>query len=203
VENKYYNILKFTPHKLLAEINPGLEILYERKTSSQFSTQLMASYLLPINVFQLLNVVKPNTLGFRVAVEEKFYLKKTAPLGSYISFEVNHLRSSYDHMFWFMKRENYGDTSFVRTDYLDTIKIKKQTFNFNVKYGYQYIKKKFSIDVYFGIGIRYRDVRHFNKLDPNAKDIPMRHFNVNYITNADGKDWVFCIPVNIRIGRTF
>jgi hypothetical protein len=76
-------------------INSGFEISYEKKLSNSFSTQIMASYLFPLSVWDLGYEFNPEIKGFQFAFEEKYYLKKSAPLGPYISFEFNYLQNKY------------------------------------------------------------------------------------------------------------
>lgn len=201
--DKYSNIFKITPLKLVGLINPSIELSYERRTGRSFSTQLMASYLLPISVMDIGNDFKPDIKGFRVSIEEKFYFKKSAPLGPYASFEFNYLNNQYKDIWNFGVKNIYSDTTYNFTNYPDTFGIKKQTFSFNLKLGYQLIVKRLTFDFYAGIGLRYKDVRHFDRINPNDEMEMPRHPNIYYITNREGKYWTVSIPLNVRIGWTF
>jgi len=201
--SRYTGILKITPLRAVSMINSGFEISYEKKISNSFSTQIMASYLLPLSVWDLGYDFKPEINGFQLAVEEKYYLKKSAPLGPYISFEFNYLQNKYRDIGRFGVANIYSDTLYNNTNYADTIGIRKKTYSFNLKLGYQYIIKRFSIDIYAGLGARYKDVLHTDRLKPEDEMEVPRHPNVYYITNKDGQYWTISIPLNIRIGWTF
>jgi len=202
-DKKSSNILKLTPLKLVGLINPSIEMSYERKTGRSFSTQIMASYLLPISIMDIGSDFKPNIKGFRVSVEEKFYLKKSAPLGPYLSFEFNYLKNQYKDIWNFGIEDIYSDTTYNFTNYPDTFGIKKQTFSFNLKLGYQLIVRRLSFDFYAGLGIRYKDVSHFDRINPNDEMEMPRHPNIYYYTNKEGKYWTISIPLNVRIGWIF
>lgn len=201
--DNYRNIFKITPLKLVGIVNPSIELSYERRTVRSFSTQLMASYLLPISVMDIGNDFKPEIKGFRVSIEEKYYIKKSAPLGPYVSFEFNYLNNKYKDIWNFGVKNIYSDTTYNFTNYPDTFGIKKQTYSFNLKIGYQLIVKRLSFDFYAGLGLRYKDVRHFDRINSNDEMEMPRHPNIYYYTNLDGKYWSISIPLNARIGWIF
>jgi len=203
VYSKYTNILKVIPLRAVCEINSGFEISYEKRLSNSFSTQLTATYLFPASIWDLSYDFKPQNKGFRLAVEEKYYMKKSAPLGQYISFEFNYLKNNYQAIGRFGVADIYSDTTYNDTNYDDTIRIDKHTFSFHLKIGYQHIIKRFSIDVFAGLGVRYKDVVRYDRLKPDDEMETPRHPNVYYITNKEGQYWTISIPLNIRIGLTF
>ncbi len=198
--DKYLNIIKITPLKSIGIVNPGLEISFERKFSNYFTTQLMASYLFSISVWDLNSDFKSNTKGYRFAIEEKYYFKNSAPIGPYISLEFDYLRNQYHDIV------NFSDSNILSVTsnnnyYFDTIGIRKKTYSFNFKLGYQIVIKRFSVDFYAGLGARYKDVVHTDKLKPN--DEMEQVSNIRYITNKNGQFWTISTPLNIRLGWTF
>lgn len=50
---KNSNMLKITLLKIVADFNPSIELSYERRTGKHFSTQLIASYLIPVGLAHL------------------------------------------------------------------------------------------------------------------------------------------------------
>ncbi|MEO6684172.1 MAG: hypothetical protein ABIN48_15215 [Ginsengibacter sp.] len=201
--NKQTHIFKLTPLKIVGFSNPSVELSYELKTSRSFSTQIMASYMLPFSVIEIANDFKPEMKGYRVSLEERFYLKKSAPLGTYLSFEINYLNNQYKDIWYFGVKEIYTDTTYNFTNYPDTFGVKKQTYSLNFKYGYQKIFNRFSIDIYAGLGLRYKDVKHFDRIKPEDEMELPRHPNMYYMTNREGKYWTISIPLNIKIGWAF
>ncbi len=201
--DEYSDIFKITPLKLLGVVNPSIELSYERRTGRSFSTQLMASYLLPISIMYMGNDLKPDIKGFRVSIEEKYYFKRSAPLGPYVSFEFDYLNNRYKDIWNFGVKNIYSDPPLIFTNYADTFGIKKQTYSFNLKFGYQLLVDRLFFDFYVGLGLRYKDVKHFDRINPNDEMEKPRHPNFYYITNLDGKYWTISIPLNVRIGWAF
>lgn len=201
--SKYKNIIKFTPLKLIGPVNSALEISYERKTGDNFSTQIMGSYLLPESFIDQANGFSPNIKGYRLAVEERFYMNKSAPLGPYFGLELNYMKNRYRDVWNMRVKDVSSDTSFNYSYYPDTFRIEKQTYSINLKIGYQLFLKRFSFDFYTGVGLRYKDVGHFDRQNPDDGKEVLRHPNIYYITNSKGKYWTISIPINFRIGWTF
>lgn len=201
--HKYSNILKITPLKLTGQINPAIELSYERRTGNSFSTQIMASYLLPKSVWGVSTDFNPDIKGGRVSLEEKFYFKKSAPLGPYFSLEFNYLKNRYRDIWDFGVKNIYSDTTYNFTNYRDEYGINKQTYSLNLKFGYQMIVKRLSLDFYGGLGLKYKDVVHFDRTNPADEMEMPRHPNIYYITNLNGRSWTVSIPLNFRIGWTF
>lgn len=200
--SKLNNIIKFTPLKLVGLSNSGIEVSFERKTGNYFSTQIMASYLLPSNFLDAYDY-KPMYKGFRLGIEEKLYFKKSALYGPYLGLEFNYMKNQYKNISWFGVKNIYSDTTYNFTNYPDSIRIHKQTYSINLKLGYQYFVNRFSFDVYVGLGARYKDVVHLDRINPKDDMEMPRHPNFYYITNLNGKYWTLSIPLNFRIGWTF
>lgn len=85
-------LIKVTPAKIFSIHNSSIEVAYERPTGKDFSTQLMVSYLFLNSIYQISSRFKENTKGYRIAFEERFFLKKVAPFGSYIALELDYLK---------------------------------------------------------------------------------------------------------------
>lgn len=196
------NALKFTPFKLLGIVNPAFEVCYERRMAPRFATQFMAGYLLPQHIINPRTGFSPNISGYRLAIEEKLYDQGDALNGFYLSAEVNYLNTRYHSISDFTMRDTVG----INPDlivYRDTFGIKKQTLTFNFKLGYQAIYKHFSFECYMGLGLRYRQVEHFDRINPSDKMVAPRHPNLIYAMDVESEGWVICIPLNMRIGWAF
>ncbi|MES2543953.1 MAG: hypothetical protein V4548_03645 [Bacteroidota bacterium] len=191
------NQIKFTPLKLFGLVNPGIELAYERKTNSEFATQYMCSLLFDNKQSNL-----PLT-GFRTSVEEKFFYRKSAPIGPYLSFEINYLQKKYYDTSTFDVEEIYSDPNYLNSDYSDTYGINKKTLSFNFKWGYQTIIKRLVIDFYTGLGLKYRSVQHFERINPNDEMVGTPHPNINFISNSEAKEWTISLPLNIKVGWIF
>jgi hypothetical protein len=111
----------------------------------------MASYLLPSRISDSGNDFKPNIKGYRIAIEEKYYLKKQAPVGSYVSLELNYMKNKYTDILTFGSSRYLFFSPFDSSNIKDTLGIKKQTVSVNFKFGHQLVLNKLSIDLYAGL----------------------------------------------------
>lgn len=192
------NIIKITPVRLTNLSNSSIEVGYERKTSRRFSTQFMAAWLLPRSLWDRELGLQPDNKGYQLAIEEKFYLKKTALSGLYFSFEIKYLNNKHDVI------SEFGlDTGYYSPGYLDTFRIEKQTISYNIKFGFQKIVKRFSFELFAGIGLKQKNVQHLDRLNPEDDMKLPRHPNLHYYTNMEGKCLAVSVPLNIRIGWVF
>jgi hypothetical protein len=113
------------------------------------------------------------------------------------------MKNKYRDIATFGPKKIHGDTTYIPIEYADSIGIKKQTYSFNFKYGYQFILKRLSIDFSAGIGLRYKDVVHTDRINPNDVMISRFFLNFGNISNQNGKYWTAIFPLNVRIGWTF
>jgi hypothetical protein len=194
------NIVKLTPMKIFDISNSSVELSFERKTSDLLSSQIMLSYLLPNNFIDYGNEFKPGIRGYKFGFEEKVYLRKSSPIGPYLGFEINHLKSRYNELVSF---GSGLDSVHHYNAYSDSINIIKRTTSLNFKIGYQEISGRFSFDFYCGIGARYKNVLHLNRINTDDQMSMPKDFNFYYITNREGKYWVIVLLLNIRIGWLF
>ena len=111
------------------------------------------------------------------------------------------MQNRYENTGRFGSGSVYSDSS--HTNYVDTFRVKKQTYSLNFKFGWQLFVKRVSLDFYMGLGIRYKDVRHFDRIKPEDEMESPRHPNIYYITNLEGKYWTISLPLNFRIGWIF
>ncbi len=199
----YKNILKMTPMKLIGLSNASVELSYERKTGNRFATELMASSILPESILDMGDGFTMNSKGFATAIEEKFYFHGNRTVRQYLSISVQYLHNRYHDIDCFTDQATNYDSLLYYPCYSDTISIKKQTLSFDVKWGLQLTVKRITFDFYSGIGLRYKDVRHYNRMNPDDKmSMPMEP-NFWYFTNKEGHCWTISMPLNIRIGYAF
>lgn len=188
------NQLKISPVRIIDPANPGLEIGFERIYAGKFSTQISFGYMK-----DLLNVTPfDNYRGVRLSAEQKYFLHGTGKKHKYLSFEFALLNVRYSAEGSFIQ-----DTALNTPVYQDTFKVHKQNYMFNLKYGYQIPLKRFVIDLSIGIGLKRRIAKRIDVLDVNAYEVEPRHPNLNYISNKEGNQLLFNVPMNIRLGYHF
>jgi len=198
------NIIKFTPFKIVNLSNPGVEFSYERTTGRKFSTEISTTYLLTSLMQETIKVDSHNEGGFGLAIQEKYYFIKDAPVGLYFALEMNYINTKYGKISSFGLTDLYPpDTTYIDNSYSDTISIHKQTYSINLKFGFQKLFNRFTVDVYAGIGARYKDVIHHDRIDPKDPATNTRHPNFYYYRDEEGKNWRISIPLNVRLGYRF
>lgn len=202
IYSRHTNILKITTLKPIAFHNSGIEVAYEKKTSNKFSTQASVAYLFSGNGRYADDDFKPDIKGFQVGLEERLYLRESAPAGPYVGFEINHLRNKYRAVGLYDAFDVHPDYEFYHV-YADSISISKKTYSFNFKIGYQLIRKRLSIDFYTGLGARYKNILHSDRLNPEDELAPDMHPFGFWFSNRAGRYWTVSIPFNVRIGWTF
>nr|WP_290928359.1 hypothetical protein [Haliscomenobacter sp.] len=123
-------------------------------------------------------------------------------MGRYVGVEFNYLKNQYKDIWYFGVANIYADsTSF--NNYPRHFWGKKQTFSFNFKFGPSGDRKRLAFDYYVGFGLKYRDVTHFDRINPSDEmEIP-RHPNVHYFKNLEGKSWTVSIPLNSGLDGHF
>ncbi|MFK7951208.1 MAG: hypothetical protein AB8B73_00050 [Ekhidna sp.] len=193
------NIIKIDALKFASFEAGGVEISFEKKKSDKFSTQLKAGYILPsISQFQ---TFKPRRIrGFQLGIEERMYLKERAPDGYYFAGEFSYLNSKYNYTDTFEWTNKYY-TIFFDDDFL----VKKQTFSLNAKFGKQIFIKRLSIDLSAGAGLRFKNVKHRNLINPDA-ELSTSTFlfrDVEATNNTPGKYITISIPISVKFGWLF
>lgn len=208
-ENREKNLLKFTPLKLGGLHNPSLEFAYERVISSAFGTQASASMLLPYSTLNLFaGGPSFSNSGFRASAEQRYYIKKQAPIGIYVAFETDHLKNRYQAIEHFTppaERDgnNSGQTLSYDYGYADTITVHKRFWGFHFKFGRQFIKRGFYVDMFTGAGLRIKKVVFYNRINPADVMTNKNHHDAWSYFRQDGTVYAPAFPVNFRIGYRF
>lgn len=203
VNDSMNSIVKITPLKVLGWINPAVELSYERWTGKRLSTELTASLMLPRPIMDT-DGTKYDTRGFYVALEQRWYYRNSAPVGPYVALELNHLHSRYRSGWIFGEPDPFAyPEEQIRRSYFDDFGIRKRTTSLNFKWGLQYVIGRMAFDLYFGLGLKYRDVRHFDRFNPQDPMRWTRHPNIHYISNRENANWSVSVPLNFKLGWVF
>lgn len=202
----YPYIIKTTPLKIFGMVNPSLEVAVEKVMTPYSSLQVMGSWLLPESfVYDDKDDVYNDTKGFRTSVEYRIYLTNQAPIGPYFSTEFEYLKNQYR-----ISEKITCNTTQVAGDLLgeidDSKGVDKEFYSLNFKLGIQAdLSKRFYIDTYMGLGLRYRRAFYFDE-NPICED----YFTDDccfpgIIEERDrmGEEFCISIPLNIRIGLSF
>jgi len=204
---KYQYILGITPLKIVDASNPAFEITGEKKLSASLTGNVMFGYLLPGNkAIGSGNEVAPKTKGITAGLVAKWFPYHSAPQGFYTALGFDYLRNSYHAAAGFNHTTPDSANTQVPYNYTDTFMIHKKTYTVNMIIGYQRIFKRFSLDVYGGLGVRFKNVVYTGKKFPGDNWNYFRNgfgINYSYLKNRQGKYNALSVPLNIRIGWTF
>lgn len=199
-KEKYFHQLKITPFRFATDIR-GLYLSYEYRYLKRHSTQITGAYIFdpfaktPLTTWQ-------NMYGYSLALEQKYFLKKTENAWTYASADFNYTDCKFTVIYPFQLKDPQDSVEYAH-NHLDTISVKHRTKTFNLRYGAQYSYKRFVVDVNIGLGVRYREVKHLNKLHPDDIMDSPRHPVVAYGIIADGDYFMVNIPISLKIGYRF
>jgi hypothetical protein len=184
----YNNQLKISLLRLIDFVSPGIEFTYERLISPRTSTELSTSYI-------GYRGDKSFYKGFRIGLEEKYFTHREESCRLYLSAEAVYIRM--------MGNENsrYFDTLSLAS-LPNPFAILKQTATLNIKYGTQlYYNKHFVMDVCIGAGVRYKNIKHKNRIYPFQE---FRPTDMDFrASKNEGSSFNFNIPLNVKIGYLF
>ena len=195
------HVVKITPLKLVGIVHPSVEAQYEYSPGAWFSTQVKAGVVLPGSVWDKHRTVKRDSKGFTLGLEEKLYLQRSAPTGPYIGLEGVYEQIQSTEVWRFGEESWFNDT--LQLNYADTFGVNRQTLSFNLKFGWQVINQRIAVDAYVGLGARYRNVSHSDRLNPAHQMEGTRHPSIHWAALSEGEYWTISFPLNLSIGYTF
>ncbi len=194
--------INFTPYSLFSTYHPGIEVGYERLLNNRFSIESHISLLTDRD-----NEYARNTRGFILGFETKYYRNFTSKSRWYYALAIEWLDKQHDAELHFTAVPYQDYQTLTRSDYFSRmVTVDKSFLTLTARIGVQqYITSRFILEVYFGGGIRDRDVKHIN-----ADNIPGRHFwrdyrdwDIEYDSNKVGSERIFKPEVNVRLAWTF
>jgi putative salt-induced outer membrane protein YdiY len=84
---------------------------------------------------------------------------------------------------------------------VDSFTIARKTTSLAFNYGIQFYKKHFVLDINLGAGVKYRAVKHYDRiLDYKG---PREVFDLHRSANVEGKRVAFHLPINLQLGYRF
>ena len=191
------NAIRLTPAEMLyfvAGIRPSatLEFTYERHLVYGFSPQLVVGYSLPVD-FNF----KHDAKGIKIGLELKKYFKPDRRR-FYVSTEAFYNRFSY-----FKTARVFDPVAFIYvSDQEETVRVRGNNYVYHGKFGVSFIKRGLSIDLFLGIGARYRSIAH--SFDPN--DVFSEGVFLNLVEDyffGSGIGWQWSAVSGIRLGIPF
>jgi len=181
------NTIKVSLLSALDPVNPSVDFTYERFISAKRSLQFGAGPLLP-------TAYRKNK-GIKIRTEYRFYSKE--PNGLYFAPELFYMYNNYAATGEFGKQ---NDTSGY--NYTDHFRIDKQVVALTGKIGFQIQGKSVCVDIFTGIGVRFRFVKQYERKNPEDEFIAPIDLNVGYM--ADTVNSVTLnLSLNMRVGFGF
>jgi hypothetical protein len=200
---KYKNAIKFAPLKPFHFSYSQIEFGYERMMGMRFVTEISTGIILPKVFMKQSEVLEPKNKGFTFSIEERFFLTPPKRRRVYLAFEFNYRKINSEHTASFGTEKPIYDSIGLTLNYLDTFQLKKQLFNYSVKFGFQFTFDRVFFDMYAGIGLRYRQGRHSDRMHPFDELENSRHPTYDYSYLKEGFYFLPNVVANIRIGYRF
>ncbi|MBC8051627.1 MAG: hypothetical protein H7Y13_01030 [Sphingobacteriaceae bacterium] len=220
---KHRWVAKFSPANTIDPITPSLQIGLEHKLNSKSSIQVELGHILASDLFYRQtsdSAIFPNHQGTKIRLE---YRRNAATIGFvndlletffnsnqgfYLAAEMFHTTINYNsRQAYFDRKEQSGHQDYGSDYYNATyyrVKIEREIYGLNVKFGLQRSFDHFVLDGYIGGGLRYRKVRHtgdFNK--DHIWTSGWRHPTIWGVTEMPGDYGGIGIPLNIKVGYAF
>jgi len=200
-ESRYRNQIKFTPSRLVDFINPGIEVLYQRRFSRKLAVE--------VGVTRLTTISKDlasfdNYHGWRFSLESKRFIWTTR--GHYIGVEAVGQQMTFTGFStecYEITTAHSSHTEFSEVDYYD---VDKKMLTVNVNYGFNYNIGAFCFDGSVGIGIKFKDTVHQGRTvedwdtDCNTWGIIS---DPEIIAEREGRRATINIPLKITLGYQF
>jgi hypothetical protein len=199
-EKFYVNQLKVQPLRLFTDIR-GVFVSYERMYKRRYSTELTAAYIFDPFFVKEIRTWR-NMYGHFFGLEQKLFIGQFEHDIHYVSLEASYRKFQCDLITYFAIPHPKDSIEEAHL-HEDSVKVKHKAYTLNLKFGQQYHYKRFVFDWSIGLGLRYRDVIHENKLHPNDQMRGSRHLNVRDATLGEGEYMLPGFYLGMKIGYRF
>ena len=166
-----------------------LEMGYERLHNRKFATQINVSAI---------------SVGFKLGLEERRYFTEGVGTRYFFATEVAYSYKNYLTDAYFTSPDDYSDMP--QYEYLDNIGVIRQTLAVISKIGGQsYTKnRKWCLEYYLGGGVMYRDVKNYNRINPNDKMVFHNGYTAGFkALSREVSGWTARAALNIKLGYAF
>lgn len=141
-----------------------------------------------------------NMKGIKLATETKWLetAEETRRRRRYIAAELVYINQTYNAV------RNFSDTPWPdENPYADSISVKRYSVGLNFKIGFKVRFSHFIMDIGGGVGLRYIDSKHVDRINPDSEAVNGRHFNIWDSFIQEGKRVGVTLPMTIKVGYTF
>lgn len=195
--------LKFSPMKLMGLFHPGVELGLEFPFSQKNSMQILATYLFPVSssigsTFWDANASRWNAKNqkYNISFEMRQYTTRGFGEGLYLGLDLNHLNSKTVETLRFYDED---PNSLNQDTYNDSISVHKIGNSVAFKLGYVIPGDHLSLDLYFGIGVRYVNTTHEGRQFPEHT-LQRSGWEIgNHANLTEGNYTQVILPVGVRL----
>lgn len=189
----------------LARTTSGIQLNYQHLWKNNFATGVAFGHIISKSPL-LLDTVFSNFSGKLFAIDQKYFFYHNQNTHLYIAGEYHFIKSRYQAILEFVdETKSGGQWSIFSTsnDYLDTTSIARTAQSFNFLLGVQSGLGCVVFEFNFGIGIKYCDVKHSDRIRP--QDALKSALNPEYISSLkqEGSYPRLGLPFNFTVGFTF
>lgn len=190
MEPVYTSRLHFATFWPVGAYNPGWEVGYERMIGRRYSARVFGSLLddhMTKSYFSY--------SGGRIGLECKRFQDFGGGTHAYISTELVASDIAFTNAF------EFADTGVqrVRAPYSDTIGVASRSLALNFKTGIQQTFGRFILDIYTGVGVKYKKLEHSGRLYP--KDQLYSSGNNFALREMNGV--TVSVPLNLSLAYCF
>ena len=130
--------------------------------------------------------------GYRFSLAPRYLVERRRLSTKYLSPELVYYKTRFPS-----ETVSFNNGTNLESD---TFSIRKKMISLNLLYGKQFYSNRFVLDLAVGLGIKYRDIRHFERtLPPPSSKEP----NILINSKSEMKNWTMNLPINLRIGYRF
>ncbi|MBX2907497.1 MAG: hypothetical protein KF744_15740 [Taibaiella sp.] len=170
--------------------NPGWELGYERMIGRRYSARVFGSLLddhLTKSYFSY--------SGGRIGLECKRFRDFGGGTHAYVSAELVASDVAFTNAY------EFADTGVqrVRDPYSDTIGVASRSLALNFKTGIQQTLGRFILDVYAGVGVKYKKLEHSGRLYPGDQ----LYYSSNNFALREMNGLTVSVPLNMSIAYCF
>jgi hypothetical protein len=198
-QGEFKNAIGLAVLKIADPLSPGIELNYERSVNPELSFRISGTYLADI-----LGICRFSQLkGYRFTAEQKYHFFRPEDKSWYYSAEFAILSSTYSDKARFGYERPWIDTLGLTYNYTDTFTVRKVTLALNLRMGYQIRIDNMLIDISMGLGLKYKNIIHDERINPNDEMERSRNFNLYYLSNREGRYLTVNVPINFTLAYRF
>jgi len=191
------NAIKFSPLKLIAWANPGIEIGYERYLGERFGVQVQLAALAP----PLTGGTLYSLTGKGVGIEPRIYFSPRICQRWFTGLETSWSHIRYTGTFLYAPKDApVGINTHVSQL---TGRVDRTIFQLTPKIGYQFTDGQFVGEISFGVGLKYRHVEHLDNPPGTEYFYYSRHPNVTPFIERGSNHMEVGTPASFMIGWRF